>query len=72
MRCDCCNNILSYKESTAKAVSSGEYTNTCFACLREARVQYTAREDIKEDYDDTEEDELIDYEEPMDGFWDDE
>lgn len=53
MRCECCNKILSYKESTSRFVTEeGEprrYTNMCTECVGFVGVPVITRSDLPEE-----------------------
>ena len=46
MRCECCNKNLNDWESTAKHTVSGEYLNTCRACLSGLGIPIEGRRDL--------------------------
>ena len=56
MRCYCCNNVLSYRESTRKFKESGSFVDMCDACLETLdNVEVTAGYQGPEDGEETEE-----------------
>lgn len=58
MRCECCNKNLNDWESTAKHAITGEYLNTCLACLSDLGIPVAGRKDLDPNAEQYEEQEI--------------
>ncbi len=65
MRCVCCNKNLNDWESTAKHGTTGEYLDTCLACIKDIGIPVEGRSDLDPDAECYEEQE-VDWDESLD------